>query len=116
MDIKQLRIGNLVFNENNQIVEIVHLISDGLEDTHKPIPLTEEWLLKFGGEKLPHFNIGDSILFDIGRNRYISISSIGSGNEMIYLKEMNQDNGMECIDLVCLHNYDYDGFMMVIGK
>lgn len=62
MNAKDLRIGNLVLRENKGIVEIVSLSEDSV--WHKrisdfttiqkhisffnPIPLTEEWLRKFG--------------------------------------------------------------------
>lgn len=72
MEAKQLRIGNLInangvyegevktfkrFNEDLSVVFFSdgskHGIGEYLEDI-KPIPLTEEWLLKFGYWKLDH--------------------------------------------------------------
>lgn len=48
----ELRIGNLVYSDeygNVLNVNIEHFI---LLDKLKPIPLTEDWLLKFGGQKI----------------------------------------------------------------
>ena len=63
MEAKELRIGNLIYEKNNmyenasfEVIEVglIHLkeIKDDLRDyiVQKPIPLTEEWLLKFGFE------------------------------------------------------------------
>lgn len=53
MEAKELRIGNFIFNGNNQIVEInidrLRLLEKGIN--YEPIPLTQEWLLKFGFKK-----------------------------------------------------------------
>lgn len=50
MKAKELRIGNY-YIENNQVCRVEHYdISSAYfnPDMYKPIPLTEEWLLKFG--------------------------------------------------------------------
>lgn len=56
MNVRDLRIGNLVWNHIQKIpVEVdLKIISDqyyadkGLKEGWEPIPLTEEWLCKFG--------------------------------------------------------------------
>ena len=60
MDSKELRIGNLLYRggyictvksieEKGVIVEIINYKEGGIIESHvKPIPLTEEWLVKFG--------------------------------------------------------------------
>lgn len=61
MELKELRLGNLVFNKNT-ITEVETIFpfninvdfvgDDGISISElKPIPLTEEWLLKFGFKK-----------------------------------------------------------------
>ena len=54
MKASELRIGNYVLKyDEERIVTTYHLEEmEALKDTHdyKPIPLTEEWLLKFGFE------------------------------------------------------------------
>lgn len=51
MEASELRIGNYVLNENNQIVEVdatrIMFLQDG-RVKYKPIEVTEEWLIKFG--------------------------------------------------------------------
>ena len=58
---RELRIGNLFIEENsNEIIEVIGLEKNRIlfsgmflnEWQSKPIPLTEEWLLKFGFEKI----------------------------------------------------------------
>ena len=55
MKATELRIGNWFYGdctngENHKItaLEILDLYDDPLDDYYQPIPLTEEWLLKFG--------------------------------------------------------------------
>ena len=56
MEAKELRIGNWVkYKDGRQVIKIdlgdfCYIERQGTED-YKPIPLTEEWLLKFGFEK-----------------------------------------------------------------
>ncbi len=53
MEVKELRIGNLVQNSNG-IFEISTLITD-ITLVCKPILLTEEWMVKFGFKKQENF-------------------------------------------------------------
>ena len=54
MDAKELRVGNLIYNEYTKQVQevypemITQLSRLGIENNMKPIPLTEDWLLNFG--------------------------------------------------------------------
>lgn len=49
MDVKELRIGNLVYDENSQVHEITgHDLWSWEFADFKPIPINEEWLLKLG--------------------------------------------------------------------
>lgn len=50
MEAKELRIGNLVNRDGKNIVINSGYEIDNYEGQYKPIPLTEEWLLKFGFE------------------------------------------------------------------
>ena len=68
MKANELRIGNLVTFNGKQIIvswEDVQFImtSDFEKEYHKPIPLTEEWLLKFG--------------FEVDENLWFTINLIG---------------------------------------
>ena len=51
MDVQELRIGNLVRNKNNKVVKI-GISSFRIHKDLKPIPLTEELLLKSGFKKI----------------------------------------------------------------
>ena len=44
----ELRLGNLVYACKGGVVTRVGLLSSGAVMPYEPIPLTEEWLLKFG--------------------------------------------------------------------
>ena len=54
MNAKELRIGNLIYNEYTKQVQevypemITQLSRLGIENNMKPIPITEDWLLNFG--------------------------------------------------------------------
>lgn len=65
---KELRIGNLIFNHYNN-VKTVFTINKNMNNGHplNPIPLTEEWLIKFGFEKTDFggkcFSYGDILIY-----------------------------------------------------
>jgi hypothetical protein len=54
MKASELRLGNLIYNKQGNIVYVntnhLTLLLYGIENEFNPIPLTEEWLLKFGFE------------------------------------------------------------------
>jgi len=52
IDVKDLRVGNLVNVVGIGDVKVSHLSSMGVYKDLRPIPLTEEWFLKFGLIKL----------------------------------------------------------------
>jgi hypothetical protein len=60
MKAKELRIGNLLYNDNVVVTIDARTIFDIWDDAglkkYKPIPLTEEWLLKLGFEKIYESN------------------------------------------------------------
>ncbi len=70
--------------------------------------LTKERVLELGFKELPHFTIQDSLIYDLGRNRELSIGCIGTPNEVMFICELDGDN---ITDLVCVHNYDFDGYL-----
>ena len=67
---------------------------------------SREELLKMGFKELPHFTIMNSLEYDLGRNRVLSVGSLGTFNEMIFLC-YSEDEDKE---VIVLRNYDYDGF------
>jgi hypothetical protein len=68
-------------------------------------------LIDLGFKELPHFSIMNSLIYDLGRNRQLSIGSIGTPNEMMFICELDENTSTKITDLVCIHNYDYDGYM-----
>ena len=108
MEAKELRIGNLVYDykEDVYLIEGIDLHLTNLHDVKiKPIPLTEEWLLKFylkdeGIEKFnspfysyrSEFPKGTSYLMPdycdlvIENDRYYYV--IGKGGEEVFYKEI----------------------------
>ena len=81
-------------------------------DDVSPIPINKEILTQLGFKPLPHFTVMDSLVLDLGRNRSLSIGCVGNPNEMVFLKEIDVD-GRTINDLVCLRNFDYDGYTHV---
>lgn len=73
--------------------------------------MTNEDLIKLGFEAIPHPTIGNTVIYDIGRNRYLSASSMGSPNEMIFLCEHDERDVTKVTDVIVLHNYDYNGYI-----
>ena len=72
MNASELRIGNLIYNKEGNIVYVntnhLTLLLYGIENEFKPIPLTEEWLLKFGFKKDFNGYLLKSLSFSITRN------------------------------------------------
>jgi len=62
MKANELRIGNFIYNERNEIFK-VNWITEMIESQSNAIPLTEEWLLNFGFDKLP--NCWDNDIFHL---------------------------------------------------
>jgi hypothetical protein len=72
----------------------------------KPIPLTEEWLLKFAFYQMPHNTIQNSFMKNIGRGRVISVGCVGTPNEMVFITD---ENGEKVENIITARNFDYDG-------
>ena len=50
-----------------------------------------------------------SYKYHLGRGRFLSASCLGTGNESVWLCYKEDEGNTEIDDLVCMHNYDYDG-------
>lgn len=73
--------------------------------------LTNSNLLEIGFNELPHFTIGNSITYELGQNRILSASSVGTPNEVLFICELGGSDATQITDIICLHNYDYDGYL-----
>ena len=70
MKASELRIGNSIM-QFEDCVFVTHwrlkLIEDGVL-IYEPIPLTEEWLVKLGFEKLKEYDDGENIIIQYGKS------------------------------------------------
>ena len=63
MEAKELRLGNLIYNGIREVFKVNAMtigyfdISQATLGAFKPIPLTEEWLIKFGFEKNVRYGV-----------------------------------------------------------
>ena len=73
--------------------------------------MTRDEVIKIGFKPLPHFTIIDSLNFDLGRNRYLSIGNIGTPNEIVCISETDNEDPKKVLEIIVLHNYDYDGYL-----
>lgn len=72
--------------------------------------MTREQLKDLGFKEIPHFTVGNSLIYDLGRKRQLSVSCVGTPNEMVFLGQIDHDNPKKITDLIVLKNYDYDGY------
>ena len=75
--------------------------------------LCEDDLLSVGFEKIPHFTITNALIYKLGRHRHLSVGCVGTPNEMLWICETDDQNKKNITDIVCLHNYDYDGYLTI---
>jgi hypothetical protein len=73
--------------------------------------MDRDFLTKIGFQEYPYIVFGDGIFLDLGRRRILSISSIGTPHEMLFLCERNKTLDTVIDESICLHNYDYDGYL-----
>lgn len=74
--------------------------------------LSDDLLIdELGFKPIPHFTIANSLILDLGRDRHLSIGSVGTPNEMLFICSTDPNNSKKVTDIICLHNYDYDGYM-----
>ena len=122
----ELRIGNVVTNEEwggfhkVQGIEVkdkgwelkingfVHDMNINYHNI-KPIPLTKEILIACGFEEPPHDTILSGMFIYIGRDRHLSVSCLGTSNEMVFLCHKGMATNAIAQDAICIHNYDFDG-------
>jgi len=67
-------------------------------------------LIALGFEELPHRTITNSLYYNLGRNRSLSFGDIGRPNEMLFLCQHDDKDYRIITDLVCLRNFDYEGY------
>lgn len=79
--------------------------------------LTNEDLKDLGFKDLPHMTVTNSMQYELGRDRLLSIGSIGTPNEILVIMEYKHSitlgSNKQVTDCVILHNYDYDGYLTI---
>lgn len=70
-----------------------------------------EYLKNLGFKELPHDTIMNSMVLDLGRRRTLSVGCLGEPNEMVFISEHDHNDQKKITDSVCLHNWDYDGYL-----
>lgn len=119
-----LRIGNIVYGVSDRLeiilginnatiatTSLIHIDSPFehfIEDLSE-VDLTEDIILKLGFKSIPHFTVTNSYTFDLGMGRQISIGCVGTPNEMLFIQEIDFEVSNQVTDIICLHNFDYDG-------
>lgn len=99
---------NKPYGMHNGTLEVEHDF-EAEHNSLQGIPLTSEWLERFGAQSIPHFTVGNTKFFDLGRNRQLSVSCAGTPNCMVFLQDMENNSRHEGNNPIVLHNYDYDG-------
>lgn len=56
------------------------------------------------------FTLGNTMRCDLGRDRYLKAICVGTRNEMVFLCADEEET---CSDLICVHNFDYDGLLTI---
>lgn len=109
MNANELRIGNWVMYKGNPKQVDYNHIGAAYEGSnyYTSISLTPEILEQCGFKLLDHFTVAKNMRIDVGRNRVLSVGCVGTPNEMVFLSEENENTVK---DLICLRNYDYDGY------
>lgn len=123
MKANELRIGNWIKSDINlrKQIKVLQIFTDSCQgdfgdgsrgcimlSNSEGITLTEEWLLKWGFDKIPHFTITNALVKDIGRNRILSVGCVATPNLMVFVGEINGNDITDITDLICVHNWDYD--------
>jgi len=75
--------------------------------------MTREDLKAIGFKDVPHFTVMNSLRYQIGRYRHFSIGCLGTPNEMMYICQKDANIKDRISDLVCIHNYDFDGYLTI---
>ena len=70
-----------------------------------------EYLMDIGFKIANKSIILNSLRYDLGRGRHLSIGNFATPNETMFITQSDLYNDKKITDLVCIHNYDYDGYL-----
>lgn len=74
--------------------------------------LKNEDLISIGFKPYAHFSVMNTVCLDVGRCRQIKFGCVGTPNEVVFIVHRWGDTCEEQ-DLVCVHNFDYDGYLTI---
>lgn len=75
--------------------------------------LIKDDLLNIEFKELPHYTVMGSVIYDLGRKRHLSVGCVGTPNEMVFICQVDNKIKEKITDLICIHNYDYDGYLTI---
>ncbi|WP_448607605.1 hypothetical protein [Paenimyroides ceti] len=119
MKAEELRIGNYVYYNGKIIAVTPYAIKElyYIGDSHanssvdkrcyKPIPLSEEILLKCRAIKFPNKIFTNTFELRLKRNKNIIISDLETPNFMVFLAEYDFEN-RKIEETVNVHNWDFE--------
>jgi len=73
--------------------------------------MTNQDLIEMGFKKFPHFTVSHNVNYSLGRHRHLSAGCVGTPNEMLFIIETDDQDDKSITEIICLHNYDYDGYL-----
>ena len=76
-------------------------------------PLERKSLIDLGFKEMPHFTVAHSLMYPLGRHIHLSVGCVGTPNEMLWICETDDQNDKSITEIICLHNYDYDGYLTI---
>ena len=71
--------------------------------------LIEQQLCEMGFRKPNRSKLEVSYKYPLGRGRFLSAMCLCTPNESVWLCYKGDEGSTEIGDLICMHNYDYDG-------
>ena len=73
--------------------------------------MSNEEFLSIGFVEYTHKVLNGNMRYELGRGREITIQNLGNPNEFVWLVQIDSENETQITDLICLHNYDFDGYL-----
>lgn len=73
--------------------------------------MTRDRVKELGFEELPHKTVTNSLIYNLGRNRFLSLGCLGTPNEMLFMYEVDRNSPDDILDMVAMSNFDYDGYL-----
>lgn len=73
--------------------------------------MKREQVIELGFKEVANFTVCGNLIYDLGRGRQLSLSCLGTPNEMLFMCCIEKDSAIT--DIVTLRNYDYDGALTI---